>query len=357
MIIAAASRPIRRVVEPIDKKKLSILVVDDFPNMRRTIKNMLHSLGYFKITEAGDGDEAMETIDRLYTTPSRVQLVILDWNMPRVHGIDVLRFIRQSPRHMVHVSVLMVTAENWAEEIIEAAEDNVDGYIIKPFVANTLEEKIKQILDRRYKPTKLEQLFREGIILLNKKENAKAKAKFEELLAQNPNSPRSLRELAKIAVADGDSAKAEELLKKALEINKEYAKAMQDLGAIYSKDGREDEGIKLLEDAVKVSPRHGDRLALLGNLYFKKGRYKDVIDLLEKAHRFGLSMIRYDLDVLLAAANMEAKNVARAHEIMRSAIGNAVDKDKVKDEIKKAIAASTISDPDKEELTKDIESA
>ncbi|MBI5638025.1 MAG: response regulator [Nitrospinae bacterium] len=343
--------------EQVDKKKLSILVVDDFPNMRRTIKNMLHSLGYMKLTEAGDGDEATETIDRLHTTPSRIQLVILDWNMPRVHGIDVLRFIRNSPRHMLHVSVLMVTAENWAEEIIEAAEDNVDGYIIKPFVAKTLELKINQILEKQFKPTKLERIFRDGIVLMNKKEFGQAKAKFEELLAQNANSPRSLRELAKIAAQDGDNKAAEEYLKKALEINKDYTKAMQDLGAIYAKEGRDDEGIKMLEGALKLSPRNADRLALLGNVYFKKQRYQEIIDMLEKARRYGLSMIRYDIDVLLAAANLEMKNVARAKEILLGAVGNAADKDKVKEEIKKAIAAASISEPDKEELTKDIESA
>ena len=345
------------VSEQVDKKKLSILVVDDFPNMRRTIKNMLHSLGYMKLSEAGDGDEAIETIERHYSTPSRIQLVILDWNMPRVHGIDVLRFIRTSPRHMLHVSVLMVTAENWAEEIIEAAEDNVDGYIIKPFVAKTLELKISQILEKQFKPTKLERIFRDGIMLMNKKEFGQAKAKFEELLAVNPNSPRSLRELAKIAVQDGDNRKAEEYLKNALEINKEYTKAMQDIGAIYAQEGRDDEGIAVLEGAMKMSPRNADRIALLGSLYFKKQRFQDIIDMVEKAHRFGLSMIRYDIDVLLAAANFEIKNVARAKEILMGAVGNALDKDKVKEEIKKAIATSTISDPDKEELTKAIESA
>ena len=345
------------VPEQIDKKKLSILIVDDFPNMRRTIKNMLHSLGYMKLTDAGDGDEAIETIERAYTTPSRVQLVILDWNMPRVHGIDVLRFIRTSPRHMLHVAVLMVTAENWAEEIIEAAEDNVDGYIIKPFVAKTLEQKINQILEKRYKPTKLEQLFRDGIVLMNKKEFGQAKAKFEELLALNASSPRSLRELAKIAVQNGDNKKAEEHLKKALEINKDYAKAMQDIGAIYAKEGRDDEAIKMLEDSLKVSPRNADRLALLGNVYFRKQRYQDIITMLEKAHRLGLTMIRYDIDVLLAAANLELKNVARAKEILMGAVANAVDKDKVKGDIKKAIATATISDADKAELTKEIESA
>ncbi len=343
--------------EQVDKKKLSILIVDDFPNMRRTIKNMLHSLGYMKIAEAGDGDEAMETIDRLYTTPSRIQFVVLDWNMPRVHGIDVLRFIRTSPRHMLHVSVLMVTAENWAEEIIEAAEDNVDGYIIKPFVAKTLEQKISQILEKQFKPTKLERIFRDGIVLMNKKEFGEAKAKFEELLALNPSSPRSLRELAKIAMQDGDHKKAEEHLKKALEINKEYTKAMQDLAAVYAKVGRDDEGIAILEVALKTSPRNADRIALLGNLYFKKQRYQDIITMVEKAHRFGLSMIRYDIDVLLAAANLEIKNVPRAKEILLGAVGNALDKDKVKTEIKKAIATATITDADKEELTKDIESA
>ena len=140
-------------------------------------------------------------------------------------------------------------------------------------------------------------------------------------------------------------------------INKEYTKAMQDLGAVYAKEGRDDEGIAILETAMKVSPRNADRIALLGSLYFKKQRFQDIIDMVEKAHRYGLSMIRYDIDVLLAAANLEMKNVARAKEVLLGTVRNAVDKDKVKAELKKAIAASTISDPDKEELGNAIESA
>lgn len=344
-------------MDPKDKRKLAVLIVDDFPNMRRTIKNMLHSLGYFKLSEAGDGDEAKETLSRMHGTASAVQFVILDWNMPRVHGIDVLRFIRSDPRFMLNVAVLMVTAENWAEEIIEAAEDNVDGYIIKPFVAKTLEEKIKQILARKSNPTKLEKLFREGMAAKNKSDFAKAKEKFGEILSQNPNSPRSLRELAKLAVMEKDYPKAEELLKKALEINKEYTKGMQDLGALYVETGRDDEAMTVLEDAVKISPRNGDRLALIGGVYMRKKRYADLVALFEKAHRMGLSMIRYDLDVLLAAANLETGKVDRAREIVRNAVANAVDKDKVREEMLKAVEAATISDPDKEELRKDIASA
>ncbi|MBI5177963.1 MAG: response regulator [Nitrospinae bacterium] len=333
-----------------EKKKLSVLVVDDFPNMRRTIKNMLHSLGYFKITEAGDGDEAIETLDRMYNSPSRVQFVVLDWNMPRVHGIDVLKFIKNDPRFMLFTSVLMVTAENYAEEIIEAAEDNVDGYIIKPFVAKTLEDKIAKILEKKNNPTKMEKMFREGIVLANKREYATAKAKFEELLAANPNSPRALRELGKICTVEENFPKAEECFRKALEINKDYTKAMENLATLYVKMGKEDEAIKVLEGAVKISPRNGDRLLFIGSLYMKKGKYREIIELYEAAHRLGLSMIRYDLDVILAAANLELKEVARAREIMQNAVGNAVDKEKVKGELTKALDASTISEPDKQEL-------
>jgi tetratricopeptide (TPR) repeat protein len=262
----------------------------------------------------------------------------------------VLKFIKNNSKFMLFTSVLMVTAENYAEEIIEAAEDNVDGYIIKPFVAKTLEEKITKILSKKLNPTPLEKIFREGLVLANKNEYATARTKFEELLVLNANSPRTLRELGKIHVVEEHYDKAEESFKKALEINKDYTKAMENLASLYIKTGKDDDAITILEGAIKISPRNGDRLLMVGNLYLKKGRFKEIIDLYEAAHRLGLSMIRYDLEVILAAANLELKDPARAKEVMKSAIANAVDKEKVKEEMRKALDGSSISEPDKKEI-------
>ncbi|MGQ0501697.1 MAG: chemotaxis response regulator CheY [Panacagrimonas sp.] len=123
-------------------KNLKILIVDDFSTMRRIVKNLLHDLGYQHTAEADDGKTAWQI---LQTTS--FDFVVTDWNMPGMTGIDLLRNIRAEPR-LASMPVLMVTAEAQREQIIDAAKAGVNGYIIKPFTAVTLKEKIDKIFQR-----------------------------------------------------------------------------------------------------------------------------------------------------------------------------------------------------------------
>ncbi len=121
---------------------MRILIVDDFSTMRRIVKNLLNDLGYGNTAEADDGHTALAA---LRTQP--FDFVVTDWNMPGMTGIDLLRAIRADPR-LKTLPVLMVTAEAKREQIIEAAQAGVNGYIIKPFTAQTLEEKLAKIFER-----------------------------------------------------------------------------------------------------------------------------------------------------------------------------------------------------------------
>jgi two-component system chemotaxis response regulator CheY len=123
---------------------MKILVVDDFSTMRRIVRNLLVELGFSGplIQEADDGDNALTM---LRSTP--FDLVITDWNMPNMSGIDLLRAIRAEPS-IKALPVLMVTAENNRDQIIAAAQAGVNGYVVKPFSAATLEEKLARIFER-----------------------------------------------------------------------------------------------------------------------------------------------------------------------------------------------------------------
>ena len=123
-------------------KNLRILVVDDFPTMRRIVKGLLSELGYRNIAEAEDGKQALSV---LQSQP--IDFVVTDWNMPNMQGIDMLRAIRSDSR-LRSIPVLMVTAEAKREQIIEAAQAGVNGYVIKPFTGVTLKEKIGKIFER-----------------------------------------------------------------------------------------------------------------------------------------------------------------------------------------------------------------
>ena len=121
---------------------MRVLIVDDFSTMRRIIKNLLTDLGFNNTVEAEDGHSALAVLRQ-----DAVELVITDWNMPGMSGIDLLRTVRADER-LKHLPVLMVTAEAKRDQIIEAAQAGVNGYVVKPFTAQVLKEKIEKIFER-----------------------------------------------------------------------------------------------------------------------------------------------------------------------------------------------------------------
>ena len=124
-------------------KDLRFLVVDDFSTMRRIIKNLLHDLGYANVTEADDGNTALPILQQ-----GAIDFLITDWNMPGMPGLELLKAVRADTK-LKAMPVLMLTAEAKREQIVEAAQAGVNGYVIKPFTAVTLKEKLDKILDAK----------------------------------------------------------------------------------------------------------------------------------------------------------------------------------------------------------------
>ena len=122
---------------------MKFLVVDDYSTMRRIVKNLLHDLGYANVTEADDGNTALPLL-----LNGSFDFLITDWNMPGMAGLDLLKAVRASDK-LKKLPVLMLTAEAKREQIVEAAQAGVNGYVIKPFTAGTLKEKIDKILESR----------------------------------------------------------------------------------------------------------------------------------------------------------------------------------------------------------------
>jgi len=123
-------------------KNMKILIVDDFSTMRRIVKNLLRDLGFNNTQEADDGLTALPMLKK-----GEFDFVVTDWNMPGMQGIDLLKNIRADDE-LKHLPVLMITAEAKREQIIEAAQAGVNGYIVKPFTAATLKEKLDKIFER-----------------------------------------------------------------------------------------------------------------------------------------------------------------------------------------------------------------
>jgi len=123
-------------------QKSKILVVDDFSTMRRIVKNLLKQLGYENIDEAEDGQQAF-----LKLQSDNFQFVVSDWNMPNMDGITLLLSVRSDPK-LKELPFLMVTAEAEKEKVVTAIKAGVNNYIIKPFTAEVLKEKMDKIFEK-----------------------------------------------------------------------------------------------------------------------------------------------------------------------------------------------------------------
>ncbi|CNI14288.1 MULTISPECIES: chemotaxis response regulator CheY [Yersinia] len=123
-------------------KNLRFLVIDDFATMRRIVRNLLQDLGFKNVDEAEDGQDALNKLRE-----SKFDFVISDWNMPNLDGLQLLSEIRKD-ENLNKIPVLMVTAEAKKENIIAAAQAGANGYVVKPFTAATLEEKLNKIFEK-----------------------------------------------------------------------------------------------------------------------------------------------------------------------------------------------------------------
>lgn len=121
-------------------KDMSILVVDDFNTMRRIVRSLLKQLGFNNVDEAVDGDDALSKI-----AIKEYALVLSDWNMEPKSGIELLREVRQSEQHK-DIPFILITAESKVENIVEAKKAGVNQYIVKPFNAKTLKEKLSTVI-------------------------------------------------------------------------------------------------------------------------------------------------------------------------------------------------------------------
>jgi two-component system, chemotaxis family, chemotaxis protein CheY len=125
---------------------LKFLVVDDFPTMRRIVRNLLKELGFTNVEEAEDGVAALARLKS-----GGIQFVVSDWNMPNMDGLQLLQAIRADAT-LASLPVLMVTAEAKKENIIAAAQAGASGYVVKPFTAATLDEKLGKIFQKMEQP-------------------------------------------------------------------------------------------------------------------------------------------------------------------------------------------------------------
>ena len=118
---------------------MKVLVVDDFATMRRIVKGVLKQLGFNDIIEAEDGDIALKELQK-----EKVGLIVSDWNMPNMTGLDLLKAVKEDAK-LKDIPFLMVTAEGQKENVVQAVQAGVSNYIVKPFTPETFNQKLQKI--------------------------------------------------------------------------------------------------------------------------------------------------------------------------------------------------------------------
>jgi tetratricopeptide (TPR) repeat protein len=246
---------------------LTALVVDDSFNMRTTVKKMARTLGFGEVMEAGSGTKALELISQKV-----VDLILCDWNMPGLKGIDVLKFIRSKPETK-NIPFIMVTAEMSEAVVAESAESEVDDYLVKPFSLNELDTRIQRILKRQEEISEIDLLLKKGTAFITTSQFEQAGEAFRKALQLNPKSPRTLYSIGKLYMNQGLDGRAKEYFERAVHFSPTFLKGHQALADLHQALGNSDDYIHHLEQAIKISPRNLERKIMLGDAYTQNGDY------------------------------------------------------------------------------------
>jgi two-component system, chemotaxis family, chemotaxis protein CheY len=250
-----------------DKIERSLLIVDDQAQMREIIRAMLRSNGYDSLTFAESGKQALRSMER-----KSVDLVITDWNMPNMTGIELIKQIKGDPKHF-SIPVMMISDERTADKVLYAVEEGTDGFLVKPFSENDLIKQIKQVfakgtlkdeLDQRIyemRQLKLSKKYREalelGLEILKESNNQKVALLTCECLYQVEEYDKAISMMADTEGEDRSSQHSNLL------------------GKIHLGLGQYHQGIVALEQAVKMNPLNHDRKLDLAGAYFATGRGED----------------------------------------------------------------------------------
>jgi tetratricopeptide (TPR) repeat protein len=274
--MSVVEQPKKKISLPEYFQKGYILVVDDIPNMRKTIKNMLRQCGVNNTIEAEDGDHALKILRKDQGASGHCLFVLLDWNMPKMPGIFVTREIR-ADANLGDLPILMITAEVNREQITQAGELGVSGYVIKPFVANTLQEKIVNVLMARENPPEFVKLLKAGEILASRGQFDKALALYNEALTRQ-NGARVMVQIGHLHEQMGEDDKALTMFNKAAESNPMFLKAHVKAAEIHVRKGDEDAALVSLQKANDISPSSPDRHLTMGKIHLKKGDEEKAVE-------------------------------------------------------------------------------
>jgi CheY-like chemotaxis protein len=262
----------------IDIIEMTVLIADDMPNMITTIRGMMKYLNFGnKFLSAGNGDEAWNILKK-----EAVDLAILDYNMPIINGAELLNRIRED-RDLRDLPVLMVTAQANMEFVAEAAESEIDAYILKPATVKVLGDKILSVIENANDPSPMVFHLKEARRYDDVGDIDGAIEEALLALEGNPASSRPPRELGYYYMRKDELKSAEKWLLKAAKMNPIDVVAFHHLGELYVKLNDIETASKYFEKAMGISPRHVPRAVYFGTTLLERNMVEEAVQVYEKA--------------------------------------------------------------------------
>ena len=262
----------------IDLKEMSVLIVDDMENMCKSIRGMLKVLNYgSKFRFSFNGAEALRVLEKDPT-----DIAIVDWNMPGMTGVELLSRIRDE-RSFRDMPVVMVTAEANREIVAEAAESDIDAYLLKPLTVKSLGDKIASVVEQANNPPPLAYHLK---LARDFEEAGDTEAAIEEIkkaMEADPASTKPMRELGILHLEKNNLQDAEKWLSKAAKLNKLDVIAFHNLGELYLKRNNIEKAAEYYNKAMDISPRHTTRGINFGKVLVQKGAVQKAKNVFDRA--------------------------------------------------------------------------
>ncbi len=254
------------------KAEFGVLVVDDNDDVRTTITDILKTMGYRQIVQAKNGAEAFELLQQY-----SILLVISDWEMPELSGIDLLRKIRSDP-YLVHIPFLMVTSQTSKEslKVSQAIDAEVDHYLMKPFTVAELKSKVRSVLKKAAGVDKTAMILQKAKLAIGSNDETLAKKFYHEAIQLNPKAVDGYLGLAGLLLQEESKQtsfeEAIQVLKHAIEANPTAERPYLELSSAFENRKSLELAMKYLKEGAQKCPESDQIHCQLGRLYLRVGK-------------------------------------------------------------------------------------
>ncbi len=277
----------------INLREMNVLIVDDMENMYTSIRSIMRLLKFGRnFFYAEDADKALQIL----RTDKKINMLFLDNNMPGIKGVDLLYMIRED-REFCDIPVVMITADATQDFVTNAAESEIDAYILKPITVGIIKNKIPKVVDKANNPTPMMQNLKSAAVLAEKGDFDKAIKLAQLARKANPDSSRPFREIGYYYLKKGDNKKAEQYLLHAAEMNRIDVVAFNNLGELYLKQDDIDRAMVYFTRAIEISPRNFDRGINLGKILIQKKLFEKAIPIFNNVLKLSKNQLAHKKEI------------------------------------------------------------